>query len=137
MVDETLARGWPAIRELHSATARALYALFLVAEVHPFNDGNGRISRLAMNAELESSGHARLILPTSLRTDYLTVLEALTLRGDPDPFVAFAHKLIDINRRMPFATFDESHTYYRQTGALEESSSGFGLLSYLKDSSTA
>ena len=48
LVEETLARGWPAIRELRSATARALYALFLVAEVHPFNDGNGRISRLAM-----------------------------------------------------------------------------------------
>jgi len=137
LVEETLARGWPAIRELRSSTARALYALFLVAEVHPFNDGNGRISRLAMNAELEAAGHARLILPTSLRTDYLTVLEALTLRGDPDPYVAFAHKLIDINRRMPFATFEESHMYYRQTGALDESSSGFGLLSFLKDSSTA
>jgi fido (protein-threonine AMPylation protein) len=47
------ARGWPAGRELPSASARALYVLFLIAEVHPFNDGNGRISRLGMNAELE------------------------------------------------------------------------------------
>jgi len=136
LVEATLARGWPAIRELRSATARALYALFVVAEVHPFNDGNGRISRLAMNAELESSRHARLILPTSLRTDYLTVLEALTMSGDPDPFVAFAHKLTDINRRMPFASFEESHAYYRQTRALDESSSGFGLLTYLRDPSS-
>jgi hypothetical protein len=134
LVEETLARAWPAIGELRSATARALYALFLIAEVHPFNDGNGRISRLALNAELEAAGQARLILPTSLRTDYLTVLEALTLRGDPDPFVAFAHKLIDMNRRMPFATFEESHTYFRKTGALDESSSGFGLINYLRDS---
>jgi len=133
LVKATLARGWPAIHELRSPIARALYALFLVAEVHPFNDGNGRISRLAMNAELEAAGQARLILPTSLRTDYLTVLEALTLRGDPDPFVAFAHKLIDINRRMPFATFEESHTHFRKTGALHESSSGFGLLSSIND----
>jgi len=132
LVEETLARAWPAIQELRSATARALYALFLIAEVHPFNDGNGRISRLALNAELEAAGQARLILPTSLRTDHLTVLEALTLRGDPDPFVAFAHKLIDINRRMPFATFDESHTHFRQTGALDESSSGFGRIDYIK-----
>jgi fido (protein-threonine AMPylation protein) len=50
------ARGWPAGRELPSASARALYVLFLIAEVHPFNDGNGRISRLGMNAELEASG---------------------------------------------------------------------------------
>jgi hypothetical protein len=136
LVAATLTRAWPAIRDLPSPTARALYALFVVAEVHPFNDGNGRISRLAMNAELESAGHARLILPTSLRIDYLTVLEALTLRGDPDPYVAFAHKLIDINSRMPFVTFEESHAYFRQTGALDESSSGFGLLSYIKDSTS-
>lgn len=135
LVGATLTRAWPATRDLRSPTARALYALFVVAEVHPFNDGNGRISRLAMNAELESAGHARLILPTSLRTDYLTVLEALTLRGDPDPYVAFAHKLIDINSRMPFTAFEESHGYFRKTGALDESSSGFGLLSYIKNSS--
>ncbi len=130
LVEETLARAWPSVLELHSVMARALYTLFLIAEVHPFNDGNGRISRLAMNAELEAAGQARLILPTSLRTDYLTVLEALTLRGDPDPFVAFAHKLIDINRRMPFGTFDESHTYFRQTGALDELSGNFSLGNY-------
>jgi hypothetical protein len=63
------------------------------------------------------------------------VLEALTLRGDTDPFVAFAHKLIDINRRMPFASFEESHAYFRKTGALDESSSGFGLINYMKESS--
>jgi hypothetical protein len=135
LVTATLTRTWPAIYDLHSATARALYALFVVAEVHPFNDGNGRISRLAMNAELEAAGLARLILPTSLRVDYITVLEALTLRGDTDPFVAFAHKLIDINRRMPFASFEESHAYFRKTGALDESSSGFGLINYMKESS--
>ncbi|MDF9828657.1 Fic family protein [Ereboglobus sp. PH5-10] len=38
--------------------------LFLMAEVHPFNDGNGRISRLGMDAELEAEGRMRLIIPT-------------------------------------------------------------------------
>ena len=83
LVSETLARAWPASRELPSASARAFYVLFLIAEVHPFNDGNGRISRLGMNAELEASGQARLIIPTSLRNDYLTVLEALTGNSNP------------------------------------------------------
>ncbi len=132
LVTATLTRALPALHDLPSPTARALYALFVVAEVHPFNDGNGRISCLVMNAELEAAGQARLILPTSLRLDYLTVLEALTVRGDPDPFVAFAHKLIDINRRMPFGSFEESHAYFRRTGTLDESSSGFGLLNLLK-----
>jgi hypothetical protein len=96
--------------------------------VHPFNDGNGRISRLAMNAELEASGQARLIIPTSLRTDYLTVLEALTGNGNSAPFVSFAHKLIDVNNRIPFGSFEESLAYFKKTGALSELSQGFGIM---------
>ncbi len=128
LVSETLSRGWPASRELRSATARSLYVLFLIAEVHPFNDGNGRISRLAMNAELEASGQVRLIIPTSLRTDYLTVLEALTGNGNSAPFVSFAHKLIDVNSRIPFGSFEESLAYFKKTGALSEQSQGFGIV---------
>ena len=29
-----------------------MYYAFLVSEVHPFDDGNGRLSRLVMNSEL-------------------------------------------------------------------------------------
>ena len=129
LVAETLARGWLAGRALTSATARALYDLFLIAEVHPFNDGNGRISRLGMNAELEAAGQARLILPTSLRGNYLSVLEALTANGNADPFVSFAHKLIEMNSRMPFGSFDGSLEYFRKNGALDEPLSGGGLYS--------
>jgi len=132
LVEETLARGWPASRDLPSASSRALYLLLFIAEVHPFNDGNGRISRLCMNAELESAGQARLILPTSLRSDYLAVLEAFTLRGDPAPYIAFAHKLIDLNSRMPFGSFEESHNYFRKAGALDENSPAFNLQQFLK-----
>ncbi len=128
LVAETLAHGWPASCDLFSPTARALYVLFLIAEVHPFNDGNGRISRLGMNAELEAVGQARLIIPTSLRNDYLTVLEALTMNGNPDPFISFTHKLIDVNSRMPFGSFEQSLEYFRKAGALDEQSHGAGLL---------
>jgi hypothetical protein len=136
LVVETLARGWPAGRTLTSPVARALYVLFLVAEVHPFNDGNGRISRLGMNAELEAAGQTRLIIPTSLRNDYLTVLEALTANSNTEPFIAFAHKLIDVNSRMPFGSFEQSFDYFKKTGALNEQSLGFGLLSSLMAAKT-
>jgi hypothetical protein len=129
LVPETLARGWPGSRDLPSATARACYVLFLIAEVHPFNDGNGRISRLSMNAELEASGQARLVIPTSLRNDYLTVLEALTTNRNPEPFLAFAHKLVDINSRMPFGSFEQTLAYLRKNGALDEQPQGLAFLS--------
>ena len=130
LVNETLARSWPASRAFTSATARALYVLFLVAEVHPFNDGNGRISRLGMNAELEAARQARLIIPTSVRSDYLGVLEALTLRGDAEPYLAFGHKLVDLNSRMPFASFDETHEYFRKTKALDENVAPLSLSAF-------
>ena len=128
LVSETLVRGWPASRDLPTAPARALYVLFLIAEVHPFIDGNGRISRLAMNAELEASGQPRLFIPTSFRTDYLTVLEALTTNSNPAPLISFAHKLTEINTRMPFGSFEESIAHFRGTGALDEQSIRGGLL---------
>lgn len=133
LVPETLSRGWLASRTLQSNTARAVFLLFVVAEVHPFRDGNGRISRLGMNAELEQAGCMRLIIPTSLRNDYISVLEALTANGNPRPFIAFAHKLIDVNQRMPFGSFEETYAYFRKSGALDEpASASFNLLSHLQ-----
>jgi Fic family protein len=44
--------------------------MFVVAEVHPFTDGNGRTARLAMNQFLTQAGLTRIIIPTVYRNDY-------------------------------------------------------------------
>ena len=126
LVAETLMRAWPLSQTLPAGPARALFLLFLIAEVHPFTDGNGRISRLGMNAELERADCARLILPTAFRSDYLSVLEALTANHNAEPFIAFCHKLIELNRRMVFTTFADAHEYFRKTGALNDTLNNFG-----------
>lgn len=38
----------------------AALAMFVIAEVHPFTDGNGRTARLAMNLFLTQAGLTRL-----------------------------------------------------------------------------
>jgi len=38
--------------------------MFLITEVHPFLDGNGRVARLFMNCELVSANQPRIIIPT-------------------------------------------------------------------------
>lgn len=67
--------------------ARALFAMFMVSEIHPFTDGNGRLARLVMNAELSVVNRYRIIVPTLYREEYLDCLRVLTREGDPKPFL--------------------------------------------------
>jgi Fic family protein len=61
--------------------------MFMITEVHPFLDGNGRIARVMMNAELVKAGHTKIIIPTVYRDDYLGALRRLTRRQQPDAFI--------------------------------------------------
>jgi hypothetical protein len=74
----TLARGFEIHRSLPDAFQRAVFMMFLVSEVHPFVDGNGRVARIMMNAELVAAGERRLIVPTVFRSNYLSGLKALS-----------------------------------------------------------
>ena len=62
--------------------------LFYLCKNHPFVDGNGRIARIMMSAELVSAGRSTIIIPTVYRDDYLQALRALTRRHRPNPLVA-------------------------------------------------
>ena len=69
---------------------------FLLADVHPFVDGNGRISRIMMTKELLASGLSRITIPTVWREDYLGALRALNRYDDPGPIIrafAFAQRV--------------------------------------------
>lgn len=41
LVEGTLREGWRRLAELDTAWERAVNAMLLVSEVHPFTDGNG------------------------------------------------------------------------------------------------
>lgn len=85
LVEGTLIRGHDLRRSLETPFARAVYSMFLVSEVHPFTDGNGRIARIMMNAELVAAGEQRIIIPTILRDNYIEVLRALSSPKSKDP----------------------------------------------------
>jgi len=78
LVEGTLARGFEYLQTLEDPMARAVFVMFLIAEVHPFADGNGRMARIMMNSELVRAGEERIIIPTVFRTEYLQSLKALT-----------------------------------------------------------
>jgi hypothetical protein len=81
LVKGTLAKGFEIYRGLRSPLHRAIFILFLVSEVHPFADGNGRAARIMMNAELVATGESRILVPTVYRNNYLMALKALSQNG--------------------------------------------------------
>jgi Fic/DOC family len=83
----TLRRGYEGYAALAPGFPRAVFAMFLVAEVHPFADGNGRVARALANAELSAAGQQRLMVPIVLRDDYMHALRALSRQADPDPLI--------------------------------------------------
>jgi hypothetical protein len=87
LVRGTLIRGYDYYKALEDPFARAAYMMFIVSEVHPFNDGNGRIARVMMNAELVKAEQSKIIIPSVFRIDYLGALRRLTRQNDPDVYI--------------------------------------------------
>ena len=56
LVPGTLAEGFALYRSQESPFERAVYMMFLVSEVHPFADGNGRIARVMMQRGVRCRG---------------------------------------------------------------------------------
>jgi hypothetical protein len=87
LVEGTLMEGYRYLESLPEGLGRAVFTMFLVSEVHPFADGNGRVGRVFMNAELSAAGQQRIVIPISYREDYLGGLRALSRGGDPKPLI--------------------------------------------------
>lgn len=83
----TLHEGFKLYRGLNEPLARAMFMMFLISEVHPFDDGNGRLARLMMNAELVSAGQCRIIVTTRAREAYLDALRRLSRQSDPSLYI--------------------------------------------------
>jgi Fic family protein len=87
LVEGTLAEGLSLCHSMETPFQRAVFMMFLVAEVHPFADGNGRTARIMMNAELIAAHEERIVIPTVYRGNYLAALKALSLTGTADPLI--------------------------------------------------
>lgn len=87
LVPQTLRQAWSMMLLLEQPMQRALFAMFVVSETHPFTDGNGRTARLLMNAFLSQHRQCRIIIPTVFREDYLLSLKATSHQGDASAYM--------------------------------------------------
>lgn len=99
LVTGTLEQGFGFLDALAEPFCRAVFMMFLVAEVHPFADGNGRAARIMMNAELIAEGEERIIIPPVYRANYLTALKALSQNGNATPLI----RMLDFAQRYTYA----------------------------------
>jgi Fic family protein len=60
--------------------------------IHPFTDGNGRLSRLMMNHVLKRSGYPLYVVPYQGRGSYYRALESAQTRKEPMVFVRWLVK---------------------------------------------
>lgn len=87
LVEGTLVEGYRRLADLPPGFARAAFALFLISEVHPYDDGNGRVARAAMCAELTAVDQSRIVIPIVFRNEYTTALRNLSREGRCDLYV--------------------------------------------------
>jgi hypothetical protein len=116
----TLRQGIAMARGLEAPFARAAMLMFVLSEVHPFDDGNGRIARAFMNAELISGGQRRILIPTAFRDDYLTGLRTLSRQRHPDVYLQILDYAQEYTWRIDFSDYDAALAVLTGTGAFEE-----------------
>lgn len=87
----TLCQSFEYYKLLPDGLPKALYIHFIVSEVHPFSDGNGRLSRIMMNAELFRAELYKIIIPTVYRDNYLNGLR----RASRDRYFMTYCKVLD------------------------------------------
>ena len=118
LVRGTLHQSFSLYKALTDPFARAAFMMFVVSEVHPFDDGNGRIARIMMNAELVAQSQTKIIIPTVFREDYFGSLRKITRDKKADPFIRA------MQRAQAFSSFINGEDW-NQTNQLLSSMNAF------------
>lgn len=124
LVRGTLKRGFDNYNALNNPFARATFMMFLISEVHPFLDGNGRIARIMMNADLVKASESKILVPTVFREDYLLSLKRLTRKSDPFVFIKMLQRAHEFSRQVFGDSITEMQDYLENCNAFFEPAEG-------------
>lgn len=119
-VQGTLDAGFNYYCALTSPIAKAIYMMFLISEVHPFQDGNGRLARIMMNSELFRANESKIIVPTVSREDYLLALRKCSRQGIVQPYINVMTRLHHFSSTLYGKNFQKMSDYLTICNAFEE-----------------
>ncbi|MEX0973406.1 MAG: Fic family protein [Solirubrobacterales bacterium] len=114
----TLQEAWRFYETLPAGFPRAVFAMFAVSEIHPFADGNGRVCRTLMNAELSAAGQCRAAIPLCFRSDYLDALRAMSRQANPEPLLRMTDRAQRWASLVDWSTMPRAITQLNSTNAL-------------------
>jgi len=121
LVKGTLIKGFDYYNTLSSPFAKAVFMMFMTSEIHPFLDGNGRISRVMMNAELSKAGESKIIIPNVFREDYLLALRKLSRQGEPEIFIKAMLRVHNFSSMINGADFNVMREFLNSANAFSDS----------------
>lgn len=120
LVRGTLIKGFDYYQALQEPFAKAAYIMFMISEIHPFLDGNGRIARVMMNAELVKTNQTRIIIPTVYRDDYLGALRRLTRNDDPAVYIRMLQRAQEFSETLVGNDMEALENHLTQSNAFKE-----------------
>jgi hypothetical protein len=85
------------LAEENEPSVRVVLGHFVFVYIHPYFDGNGRVGRYLMNVMLASGGYPWTVIPVERRNEYMSALEAASVRGNIEPFAKFLGALVRDN----------------------------------------
>ncbi|MFP3566777.1 Fic family protein [Paraburkholderia sp. SIMBA_030] len=102
---EAVRQCMPTLFELLAAEehpgVRAVLGHFIFVFIHPYMDGNGRLSRFLMNALLTTGGYLWTIVTVQSRKQYLEALEQASTYGNIVPFADLICGLVEAQAAQP------------------------------------
>lgn len=122
LVRGTLIQSYDFYSALDHPFAKAAYIMFVMSEVHPFLDGNGRIARVMMNAELVKAGQSKIIIPTVFREDYLGSLKKFTKQRKCDTYIKMLQRAHEFSANVYSENMDDMQVYLTSCNAFIEDS---------------
>ncbi|HTE25732.1 Fic family protein [Flavitalea sp.] len=125
LVPGTLKKGYEWYSLLQHPFAKAAYMMFLISEVHPFLDGNGRIARVMMNAEFSSKGLSKIIIPTVYREDYMGAIKKLTKQRESDAYIRMLLRAWEFSSYIYDDNLDNMEGYLKECDAFLTHKEGY------------